>query len=93
MTEPLPDDRELYDPFLDIVLNDMRDRSEDWCVVLAPLPDGLGWKADFLIGDQQIRAGAAGDPVATKSIVLAIGRGIAAIDEACEEMSSDEELT
>jgi hypothetical protein len=84
MTEQLPDDQDLRDSFLDIVLDDMRGRSEDWCIVLAPLPDGLGWKADFLIGDAQIRAGIAGDEFATKAIALAIARGITNIDEAIE---------
>lgn len=93
MTEPTPDDHELRDPFLDIVLDDMRDRSEDWCVAVTPLPDGLGWRADLLLGDAQIRAGSAGHLIASKAIVLAIGRGLAAIEELIESDRADEELT
>ena len=90
MTEQNP---EIDQTFLDTVLNEMRDRSEDWCVVISPLPDKLGWRAAMMIADGNICAGIAGDLVPSRAAVTAIGRGQANIDEIISADREDEELT
>lgn len=94
MTNPMPDDSEIRDPFLDVVMNDFRDRAESdsWFIALSPLPDGLGWRAAMMISNGDVCVAVAGDrDSASKAVVAAIGRGVATIEEAIE--SDREELT
>lgn len=94
MTEEFPVDPELDQVFLDTVMNDLRERGEDWSLVISPLPDKLGWRAAMMIGDGMIVAGVAGDPIATRAGVTAIGRGLANLEELTEGHDrEDEQLT
>lgn len=79
--------------FLDTVLNDLRERAEDWCLIISPLPDKLGWRAAMMIADGMVCAGIAGDLIATRAGVTAIGRGLANIEEMTAEDREGEQLT
>lgn len=92
MTEPNPSP-EVDQSFQDTVLTSMAERSEDWCVIISPLPDGLGWRAAMMIADGQICAGLAGDLVPSRAVVTAIGRGRANIEEIMSADREDEQLT
>jgi hypothetical protein len=92
MTEAIPNDEEIRDPFLDTVLEDMASRSDDWCVVIAPLGDGLGFRASMLLGSGEIEAGRASNLFGSKACIAAIGRGLTEIERVVEE-SEHEDLT
>lgn len=79
--------------FLDTVLDDLREQGEDWCVIVSPLPDKLGWRAAMMIGDGMICAGLAGDQIASRAVVTAIGRGVKNLEEITSGDREDEQLT
>jgi len=67
------------------LLDDFARKTEDWALVVSPLGDSMGWRAEILVGDVQAQLGAASAVSWSEATAIAFARSTAALEALVEE--------
>lgn len=80
------DQSEMRSRFLDAAIEDFEERSNgDYCLVIRPLGDALGFRAEILVGGVEAFLGGCSSLRATEAAITAISRALANLEELREE--------
>ena len=71
------------------LLDDFERKTEDWCLVVSPLGDSMGWRAAILVGDVQAQLGGASASSWSEATALAFARSTAALEALVEEANNE----
>lgn len=67
------------------LLDDFADKTGDWCLVVSPLGDSVGWRAAILVGDIQAEFVTASAVTWSAAVSMVFARATAAYEKLKEE--------